>query len=300
MPSDNITKRIGSSLSLLFELLRIRNCIIGFLGVLVGASFTYSGEGAFLSSLVIISGFAVFLIIGAGNIINDYFDIEIDSVNKPDKPLPSGKVSKSDALMLSVILFLFGIGMSKSVNQYCFYIATINTIILIIYATYSKRMLFISNLIVSYLVASIFLFGALTNLESFLLAEQRNINLLTVLGVCAFLMTLSREIVKDIEDIKGDKYKYALTIPTKIGTKKARMIASLFSFIAVLFSIIPFFLPIESFNLLIYAIFVGVADIIFLISLYTPEYIAQRIMIGGMIVALFAFLLGDMIPKILS
>ncbi|OYT26853.1 MAG: digeranylgeranylglyceryl phosphate synthase [Candidatus Altiarchaeales archaeon ex4484_96] len=212
-------------LGLLCALLRFRNCFIGFIGVLVGASFTYSGVGLFLSAEVLIAGLAVFLIIGAGNILNDYFDIEIDKINKPHKPLPSCRISKSDALMLSIILFLFGVGLSKLINIYVLYLAALNTIILILYAAYSKRMFFTSNLVVSYLVASIFVYGALINVDDLLFMPSSTLNVLYVLVLCSFFMTLAREVVKDIEDVKGDEYKYSQTLPIRLGVSASRKLA---------------------------------------------------------------------------
>ncbi len=66
-------------------------------------------------------------------------------------------------MMLSLALFAIGLGMSKFVNIYCFIIALSNVIVLIVYGKYSKKMYLLSNLIVSYLVASIFVYGALAN-----------------------------------------------------------------------------------------------------------------------------------------
>jgi len=287
---------------LLLSLLRFRNCVIGFLGVLVGASFTYSGFGVFFSSDVFIAGLAVFLIIGAGNILNDYFDIEIDKINKPAKPLPAGRISKSDALMLSIVLFLFGVGLSKLVNQYTLYLAALNTIVLILYAIYSKRMLLVSNLVISYLVASVFVFGALINVESMASLSDSSFTVLSILVLCSFLMTLSREIIKDIEDVKGDKYKYAQTLPVRFGETTAKRVAVFFTLLAVLSSLLPFFLYVginePEFNLVVYIVLVGLADMVFFASIFMPEYIAQRIIVGGMMISLFAFLLGDMVPKI--
>ncbi|MEA1925520.1 MAG: UbiA family prenyltransferase [Candidatus Altiarchaeota archaeon] len=288
----------GEVTGLLLSLMRFRNCVIGFLGVLVGMSFTYPGFGVFLSSDVFIAGLAVFLIIGAGNILNDYFDIDIDKINKPGKPLPAGRISKSDALMLSIVLFLFGVGLSKLVNQYILYLAALNTVVLILYAAYSKRLLLVSNLVISYLVASVFVFGALINVESPASFADSNFTVLSVLVLCSFLMTLSREIIKDIEDVKGDKYKYAQTLPVRFGTCFSRKVAALFTLLAVLSSLLPFILQVGLFNLVVYAVLIGLADMVFLASMFMPEYIAQRAIVGSMMISLFAFLLGGLVSKI--
>lgn len=289
MKIDKIKEQIVT----LLTLIRIRNCIMTFFGVLLGASFIdFSNIFTFK---IILAGIAVFLITGAGNTINDYFDYEIDKINKAYRPIPSNKINRSDALMFSITLFFIGMGLSKYVNDYCLGIAVLNSIILVLYGKYSKRLHLVSNLGVSYLVASIFVFGALANFDSGIneiISEIGKLQLIAIISACAFFTTFSREIVKDIEDIEGDKKEYSVTLPIKIGVKRSKNIASIFILAAILFSASPFFIPQEYFNLLPYGIFILIADLIFLISLTMHPAICQRLMIVGMIIALLAFFLG--------
>ncbi len=263
------TEKIKNTLMLYWELLRARNGLITFFGTFVGASFMYmTGSGVPIAP-VFTAGFAAFLIAGAGNALNDYFDYEIDKVNKPNRPLPSGRISKSDTFMLSTALFLLGLGFSKHVNQYCLILAIINATILIIYARYSKKLLFISNLCISYLVASIFLFGVSATLQGELNLEQLDqIKLVAVITACSFLITLSREIIKDIEDIKGDEEQYSLTLPIKIGVKRSRNIATFFTALAIFASISPLLMGIPTFNIYVYGILIVIADLIFLTTTF--------------------------------
>jgi geranylgeranylglycerol-phosphate geranylgeranyltransferase len=279
-----------------WQLLRVKNGIIAFFGVLVGGTFVYASGTPVEWAPVLMAGFVAFIVTGAGNALNDYFDYEIDKINRPDRPIPSGKISRSDVLMVSAVLFLVGWGLSKSINDYCFAIAFLNSAILIFYAKYSKKVLFVSNLSISFLVCSLFAFGVAATI-------QRNVDvvgieeliLVAIVSSSAFSMTLAREIIKDIEDIKGDMEKYAKTLPISIGEEKAKKMAALFTAIAICISLTPFILPLGTFNLLIYGIIIIAADLIFIASLLMEPAIGQRIMIIGMVFALLAFFLGNMI-----
>ncbi len=287
--------------TLFWELLRMRNGLITFFGVLVSASFICMSGIPIVWLSVLTAGFAAFLLTGAGNALNDYFDYEIDKINKPNRPIPSGRISRSDTFMLSIVLFLLGLGFSKNVNNYCLGIAFLNSVILVIYAMYSKKLLFISNLSISFLVSSIFIFGvAATVQEGMNISSMKEMQLIAILTVCSFLITLSREMVKDIEDIKGDKKRYALTLPIKIGVKRTKTLITLFTLSAIIVSFIPFFMHLAFFNIYVYGILIGIADIVFLVALTMNPALSQRMMILGMIIALTGFFFGNIIPLIIN
>jgi len=288
---------IRDNLLMLLELVRIRNALIVFFGVIVSATFILTCDLTDNAEVgnVIIAGIAASLITGAGNAINDYFDSEVDKINKPKKPIPSGRIAKPDVGMISIVLFLIGIGLSKSINDYCLIIAILNSMILILYAKYSKKALLISNLTISYLVASVFLFGVLATVDNpgeIMIGDD--LRIVMIMSACAFLMTFSREIIKDIEDIEGDKREYAITLPIRIGIENAKKSAIILAIGAILLSFLPFFIHLRSFNLLSYGILIVLADIIFLISLTMHPSLGQRIMVFCMVLALIAFFLGNL------
>ena len=281
----------------LWELLRMRNGIIAFFGVLVGATFIHTTGTIIPGTKIFIAGFAAFLITSAGNILNDYFDFEIDKINKPERPIPSGRISRSDAFMFSIVLFLLGLGFSKSVNDYCLSIAFLNSLILIFYAMYSKKLLLVSNLGISFLVASIFVFGVAATIQNGAdMVGMEEIKLVAIITACAFLMTLSREVIKDIEDIKGDEKKYAITLPIKIGAQRAKNMAMIFTLAAISFSLLPFIIQLTFFNLYAYGILIIISDLVFIISLTMHPSLGQRVMVLGMLLALIAFFLGNIVP----
>jgi geranylgeranylglycerol-phosphate geranylgeranyltransferase len=282
---------LAHKIRVLLTLMRIRNALIAFVGVTVGAAL-YTPD--IPVNQVLLAGLSAACVLSGGNIINDYFDIEADKTNKPWRPVPSGHISMSDTLMLAIVFFMAGVGISHAINKYCLAVAILNTVILILYARYSKRLLLVSNLSISYLVASVFVYGALSTVGySQTVAGGRQ--LLAVVVACSFLMTLAREIVKDIEDIEGDSRVYATSIPIKIGEKKSSLLAASIGVLAVAASLTPIFQHAVGFNTLAYTIFIIIADLIFLVSFTMHPALAQRTMVAGMALSLIAFLSGSLV-----
>ncbi|HHQ45229.1 MAG TPA: hypothetical protein ENN13_03725, partial [Candidatus Altiarchaeales archaeon] len=94
-------------------LTRPRNMLMAFIGVFTGAVL-YTQDYNLL--MLFAAALSASLILAGGNGMNDYFDFEIDRVNKPERPIPSGRITRSDAMMLSIVFFLSGLGLAKAVN----------------------------------------------------------------------------------------------------------------------------------------------------------------------------------------
>lgn len=259
------------------------------LAVIIGAMIAST---TFFTIPVLLASLVAFLVCGAGNVINDYFDYEADKINNPSRPLPSGKISLSKAYIYAISLFFIGVLLSLGINIYAFTIALLNSLLLYIYPWRVKQKGGLSkNLLVSYLVASPFLFGGVSAGET---AEWRA-TLIFVFS--AFFANTAREIIKDIEDIKGD---VANTLPKKMGIKTSCKIAFLFTLLAVILSPLPYFLGYLNFY---YLLLVGIADVIFLYTtlsfMHNPTIerakITQRKIKLGMIFALVAFVVGKLL-----
>ncbi|HJH31280.1 MAG TPA: geranylgeranylglycerol-phosphate geranylgeranyltransferase [Methanosarcinaceae archaeon] len=249
------------------QLIRSGNCSMGAFAAIVGVFIAYS----MLNLTVTIPFFEtvlifiiVFLITGAGNSINDYFDVDIDSVNKPMRPIPSGRIGLSQALYFSLILFAAGTGLAFHINAICGFIALFNSLLLIYYAHTLKRTVLLGNLSVGYLTGSTFLFGGAV----FGIA---GLKALSVLFLLATFATIAREIVKDIEDIEGDKKDGANTLPIKIGAKSSAYVAAFVGFLAVLASPIPYM---QSMLSPTYLYIVAFADVLFAVAVF--EIIVRR------------------------
>ncbi len=244
-----------------FQLMRSGNCLMGAFAAVTGVLIAYSMldpavTSLFLDTLLIF--LVVFLITGAGNTINDYFDVDIDAVNKPSRPIPSGQIGLSQALYFSLALFAVGTAMAFLINVICGLIALFNSMLLIYYAKTLKRTVLFGNISVGYLTGSTFLFGgAVFGIEG--------LKALSVLFLLATFATIAREIVKDIEDIEGDKNDGANTLPIRIGVKKSAFVAASVGFLAVLASPIPY---LQSMLSPAYLYVVAFADVLFAFAVF--------------------------------
>jgi len=260
------------------------------LGVLIAYNIISGNAGTITLPLneTIYVGLVAFMVTGAGNAINDYYDIEIDRINKPERPIPSGKISKSKALYFSISLFALGILIAFFINTICGAIALFNSLLLIFYAATLKRTALIGNLSVGYLTGSTFLFGGAV------FYNNGGIEAVSVLFLLATLATIAREIVKDIEDIEGDRLDGASTLAISIGSKKAAYLASIIGFIAVLASPLPYLQSLLSVR---YLAVVFVADILFFVAvgaILKEKNAAKssKLFKMAMFAALIAFLVG--------
>jgi geranylgeranylglycerol-phosphate geranylgeranyltransferase len=251
--------------------------------VLIGAKM-----GGPLSIPVFFAVLAAFLICGAGNTINDYFDYEIDKVNNPSRPLPSKMLSLGSAHRYSISLFSSGIILSFFINVPALLLAVFNSMILYLYAASIKSQGGLTkNLTVSYLVASPFLFGGLA-------VGNPSVTLFLVL--VALLVNTSREVVKDIEDYEGD-VKHLESLPVRFGFRTAGRIATVFLVVSILLSPLPY--KMDMVNSL-YLLFIVPADVLLVYStaelLRSPKEKSgnvQRLIKVAMVLALLGFFLGS-------
>jgi geranylgeranylglycerol-phosphate geranylgeranyltransferase len=175
----------------------------------------------------------VTLITAAGNVINDYFDVEIDRVNRPDRPIPSGQIGLPAARAYAVMLFLAGILVCLFTNELCIVIAVFNTILLIAYAAKLKRTPLFGNITVSFLAASMFLFGGA-------LGGLPGLYHVLPFAVMTFFAMLARELVKDAEDVEGDRTSGAVTIPIRYGIPATLYLALSCALMGIVASLAPY------------------------------------------------------------
>jgi geranylgeranylglycerol-phosphate geranylgeranyltransferase len=212
-----------------YEITRPANSIVSGLAAAVGYLIA---TGTLIPDVLLIIAIVV-LITAAGNIINDYFDAEIDAINRPGRPIPSGTVSKGSALLYATSLFIAGITLSLITNNgICILIAVFNSLLLIGYAAKLKSTPLLGNVAVSYLSASIFLFGgAFSGWEGFI----QNLPL----ALITFLAMIARELLKDAEDVEGDSVGGARTLPVHFGVRTTTRLAFTFALLAICASLIP-------------------------------------------------------------
>lgn len=266
------------------EILRPANALMAviaiFLMAIISGKFTLE---------VLVASVVVFVVTGAGNAINDYFDHKIDAVNKPDRPIPSGRISLKNALIYSIALFIAGIIIAFLINLLLGIIALLSSLLMIYYARTLKTKCLVGNFSISFLTGLCFIFGGIA---------VGQIMVSIYLGFYAFLMTMAREIVKDMEDLEGDKLEGATTLPIAYGNKLSSRLAAFFMILASLSSPILYFIGI--FNIF-YLLILFVAIVVFLASAWSilgdqsksnTRKISKRIKIG-MAIVFVGFALGS-------
>ncbi|MCS3900739.1 UbiA family prenyltransferase [Methanococcus voltae] len=236
-----------------FELLRTKNCISASIGALISALIASNFQFNYSKELILIF-LVVFLICGYGNAINDICDLEIDKINKPERPIPSGRVSLKSAKIFSTIIVILGVFLSFF-NIYCTLLAIFNAIVLYLYAKRYKKNKIVGNVLVGYLTGSVFLFGGIA---------VNNVYDIGILFVSALLAIWSREIIKDYEDIEGDELEGVISLPIKNKPFSLKL-ATLLLILAILVSPIPYLIGIFG---IYYLIAIIICDILFLLALY--------------------------------
>lgn len=183
---------------------------------------------------------ATLLICAGGYIINDYFDVEIDAVNKPDKQIVGKFIAPKKAfnayLMLSFLGLAIGAYLSFAIHfQNMITIFVIIIVLLYLYSTTFKGIAFLGNFIVSLFAAMSIIIVVLFEPSLYRLGRPGDyyianlcIQFVNWIALFAFSLTMVREIVKDIQDIEGDKKHGGKTIPVIWGKRNAAFIGSFF------------------------------------------------------------------------
>ncbi len=283
-----------------FRLLRPVNGFISLIGTVVGGISATGIYGTPLPSelaALLLAGTATFLVTGGGNVLNDCLDVEGDRVNHPERPLPRGEISREAARRFALLLFLLSalpIVLISPVTPTPFHLALVpflltlvvwvsSALLLVAYEYRGKAMGLPGNALVAYLTGAVFLFGG------------------SVVGnpwttlpwlLMAFFATLSREIVKDMEDAGGDDGR--ATLPREHGMATAALAARVSVACAIGLSIFPLvtWLPPVSVAGIAYLGAVLVSDVTFVLSIrWLPERLhrEQGLSKLAMVFALVAF-----------
>jgi 4-hydroxybenzoate polyprenyltransferase len=222
---------------------------------------------------------SIILISAAGYVVNDIYDVGIDKINKPEKLVVSKSISKDKAFNIYTGLNLAGLAIGfylsyliDHINFAFVYVAS--SLLLYQYAISLKKMFLVGNLVISLLAGvSIFiivlydLLPAIDNENGELIYQAFKI--ISVYSIFAFVMTLIREIVKDIEDLEGDRKFGVKSLALEIGidtAKKTVSIISLLPLIAIFYYALNF-LSMQTYSLIYIFIFIELPLLYFAIKI---------------------------------
>ena len=255
--------------------------MMGIIGVVV-AAFMAAGTDIVDHPLnLILSAVVVFLFICGGNALNDGIDAVIDRTAHPERPVPMGLMTAEHAKNVGLSMLLLAMGVSLfTFDLVCIVIVVIAALLMIAYETMLKQRGFVGNVTIAILTGLMFVLGGAVVGHA-----QDNI----IVGLMAMLVSIGREIAKDIEDMDGDEGRS--TLPMRIGVRASSALACVFFVAGPVLSIAPMIW--QTYGILYYA--VVVADLMFLycaIRVFTDPHMAQSMAKKAMFVALLAFILG--------
>jgi 4-hydroxybenzoate polyprenyltransferase len=280
------------------RLIRIKNLLAILIAMLGVAYFLHKQNpyevidfDAFHFGLLI---FSTLIIAAAGNIINDYFDLKADRINKPEALVLTKYMNKRWAILANWILnflgFFIAIIISWHYHTLLFiFVHLLSINLLWFYSAYWKRKLVLGTAVLAALP------GLVLFLSSWFIQvlNERNVpfspyqestwstyldyRFIYFVAICAFFINLSREIVKDIRDIPGDSIIEAHTIPRKIGSQKATLLALLVLQMPAVFFIILKLISDFSLPSLYNSVVLGLLELLFLLGL-TTYYLAPTLL----------------------
>ena len=206
---------------------------------------------------------ATLMIAAAGYMINDYYDVKIDYVNKPDEVIIGRTMKRRVALLYHSLLNFSAIGIGWLLSPRVAFVIFLAAFLLWLYSNLLKRLPFIGNFTVAFLTgASIWLIGYY---------YQKSELLVLTYALFAFFTNIIREIIKDIEDRDGDRKHGCQTLQIVIGFRNTKKVIFVIALIFVC-SILVVTFKINNPNLYIYF---GVLSIVFILFMY-KIYMADR------------------------
>ena len=205
-------------------LTRPENMILTAIAVIAGSFIAAGPEIIDFQIEVAVCCVCSMMLVGGGNALNDYNDRESDKENHPERPIPSGSISADTASVYAqallgsgLMILLFALD-----NKMPFVIALIGIILLIAYENGLKAAGILGNITVGLMSGAVFLFAGM--------AVNDPGPTLWMFGL-AVLATITREIIKDIQDLEGDRDRR--TLPANIGIENSMRVAILFLLIAI-------------------------------------------------------------------
>jgi len=272
------------------RIMRPVNCLMMGFAVAVGSVLAISNVLNVLWPNIF-CGFVTGFALTAGSMAtNDYFDREIDAINEPKRPLPSGLIKPREALGLAFVLAVIGFVAAFLTNIFSLVIAVVSWALFTTYTTVGKRSGLPGNFLVSTCVAIPFVYG------SVVVTNAVQLNVLIFVSM-VFLSNTGREITKGIVDIEGDRKQKVRTLAVLFGDRIAAIAAAVFYICATLLSPIPVLLGLVSFW---FIPFVAVTDIglvfssVSLLKDHSRESArrVKRIVLLWFVIGLLAFLIG--------
>lgn len=248
------------------KLIRVNNLIILFFTQYFTAIFLFTGVSRNFpvskDIYLLMLSLSTILIAAAGYMINDYHDVKIDAINRPKRILVGKVLRRRELLMLYATLNVIALVMGALISLRIALIHIVSISLLWIYSAHFKKTPFWGNLLIA----------GLTSLSIFIVSVYYKQNYLMVglYASLAFFVSLIREIVKDMEDIKGDAAFGARTLPITLGLRGAKRIIYLIA-IVFLFVLFIFDVYIDLWKFVVISLVIGAEILILIYLIYRAD-----------------------------
>ena len=266
------------------QITRPQNCVITFASVLMGG---WLGVHT-LPAPLWIAALSAAAVMAGGNALNDLWDLETDRINHPHRPLPSGRLTPRAAGIECIGLFSFGLGLSIFLPPEAIATAACACGCLVVYNRWLKHVPLAGNVAVSLLCGLAFFYGGFAVRAPLPAA---------VPALFAAIYHLGREILKDAQDIPGDRRAPGGTLPMRWGpARSCRLAAGAFALV-VLLTPVPYFLglygpPYLGLVALLDILLIGVMVSILRVPDTSRLRLINRFLKAGMVLGLLAILAG--------
>jgi len=274
----------------LLDLIRPANCVMIGFAVIVGA---FVSKPPSIPAFQLALGFFTGLFLCAYSMaVNDIYDLEVDRINRPDRPIPSGRISVQEAYRVSLVFLVVGLACSAlSLIALAVAIAPAYAFLSWLYSYKAKRTGLPGNLIVASSLAIPFIYGGAISGGSI------GGSLLLMMALTAFFSGVGREVVKSMADVEGDAKREVSSIARTQGLRVASAVGACFFILAVLTSWVPLLTGLAN---QVYTYGVIIPDAIFvylavaILARNQPEnaHRVKRIALAGMTVGLLVFIGG--------
>ncbi|MGP8057229.1 MAG: geranylgeranylglycerol-phosphate geranylgeranyltransferase [Nitrososphaerales archaeon] len=272
------------------ELMRPANCaMIGF-AVIVGVFVSKPADVKVVQGAL---GFLTgFFLCAYSMSTNDIYDVEVDRVNQPERPIPSGRVSTQAAVRLSVLVLVAGVASCVlTLNPAAVGIALLYAFLMWVYNSRAKLTGLPGNLLVASSLAVPFIYGGVVS------GGSLTRSLLLMMAFTSFFSGVGREVVKGMADVEGDAKRGVNSVARSRGLRAASSVGATFFLLAVVTSWVPLTLGLANG---FYTFGVIVPDAVFaylaasIVARHDPAnaHGVKRIALAGMAVGLIVFVGG--------
>jgi geranylgeranylglycerol-phosphate geranylgeranyltransferase len=288
-------KRKGGPSSLLSLIRPANSLLVGF-AVIVGIAVTSNNYHEIFTVRSLLGFLTGFFISSFSMVSNDIYDVEVDRVNQPTRPIASGAISIQNAEIFSVVLLVLGLAASAALGLVTLGIAGLFAIIGWYYNYRGKKSGLFGNSLVALSLAIPYIFGSVS-------LGDYHVNLGYILALTSFLAGLGREVLKGVADVEGDKLRAVRTVAISRGTGTAKRLSALLFLLAVGTSIFPVIFGLLGKALLVYSVLILIPDVIFLylaIKVLSLKNDAESkrlktVALGGMMLGLMVYLISGLL-----